>query len=133
MNNILAKQQQLQKAIARKHGTALNTTDGVEYLHLNVGEICRHIKEQEFFMALEVIELMEEIGGSNDVMKPWKHAHKDIIQKPFISTDKIKFEALDMLCFCMNICLAVGITPDNVNQMYDKIFTKNMDRINGNY
>ena len=130
MNEILNKQLQLLNLIAQ------NTTD----LHPcfmpeqpTKGDVVKYIKEHSFFMNQEVVELMQQIGSGSAVLKPWKQSHLSVCQEEAIIDDEVKSEAIDMLCFCLNICLAVGITPDNINDEYIKVWKKNIWRQNSGY
>jgi hypothetical protein len=130
MKNILSKQLQLLNLIAQ------NTTD----LHPcfmpmqpTKGDVVKYIKEHAFFMNQEVIELMQQIGTGNAVLKPWKQSHLSVCQEEAIIDDLVKSEAIDTLCFCLNICLAAGITPDNIDAEYEKVWHKNVERQNGGY
>lgn len=130
MNEILKKQLQLLNLVAQ------NTTD----LHPcfmpeqpSKGDVVKYIKEHSFFMNQEVVELMKQIGRGNAVLKPWKQSHLAVCQEEAIIDDFVKSEAIDMLCFCLNICLAAGITPENIEAEYDKVWLKNMCRQNSGY
>ena len=125
MKNILSKQQRLQQVIGIKHG---------EPILYNKGDIVHYIKEHAFFMSEEVTELMLAVGDEDRaILKPWSVNHKLKSKEKFVSTPEVKSEAMDMLCFCMNICLAVGITPDNVDEEFDKVWNKSMQRQKDGY
>jgi hypothetical protein len=125
MNKILEKQLQLLNKIAQ------NTTD-VHPCFMKEqptkGEVVQYIKEHSFFMNQEVVELMHQIGGGKTILKPWKQSYKDLCQEEASLDDEVKSEAIDMLCFCLNICLAAGITPDNIETEYGKVWSKNVAR-----
>lgn len=130
MNEILKKQLQLLNVVAQ------NTTD----LHPcfmpeqpTKGDVVKYIKEHAFYMNQEVVELMQQIGQGNVVLKPWKQSHVAVCQEEAIIDDEVKSEAVDMLCFCLNICLAAGITPDNIDAEYAKVWLKNMERQQNGY
>lgn len=130
MNRILAKQLQLLNMVAQ------NTTD-VHPCFIKTeptkGEVVQYIKEHSFFMNQEVVELMQQIGSGNTVLKPWKQAYKDLCQEEAVLDDEVKSEAIDMLCFCLNICLAAGITPENIDAEYGKVWDKNIARQHNGY
>ena len=92
------------------------------------GDVVDYIKETSFFLQEEVNELMQEIGGGRHVLKPWAAGYAPSRDKSYESTDKVKSEAIDMLCFAMNICLAAGITPNNLEDEYEKVYQKNLAR-----
>ncbi len=91
-----------------------------------------YIKDQAFFLQQEAIELAEEFGGK-DILKPWKINHVSVATNIAKITDNTKSEAIDMLCFCLNICLAAGITPDNIHDEYSKVWVKNINRQHDGY
>lgn len=97
------------------------------------GDVVKYIKEHSFFMNQEVVELMQQIGCGNTVLKPWKQSHLAVCQEEAIIDDDVKSEAIDMLCFCLNICLAAGITPENIDAEYDKVWLKNISRQQNGY
>jgi hypothetical protein len=131
MNSILRKQQELQKLIAEKQNTPeINISD---YPFVPSGVLCEHIKSHAFSMQEEVVELLIAIGGDKAILKPWSKKYSALCNKDFISTPNVRSEAIDMLCFCLNICLAVGITPDNINLEYNKVHDKNVARQNIGY
>lgn len=130
MNEILNKQLQLLNLVAQ------NTTD----LHPcfmpeqpTKGDIVKYIKEHSFFMNQEVVELMQQIGCGSTVLKPWKQSHLAVCQEEARIDDEVKSEAIDMLCFCLNICMAAGITPENIDAEYDKVWLKNISRQQNGY
>lgn len=132
MNTILYKQQELQKLIAETQNIPeINISD---FSSIPNGVLCGHIKSHAFSMQEEIVELLIAIGGGDKaILKPWSKKYPAIYYKEFIPTDAIKSEAIDMLCFCLNICLAVGITPDTINNEYDKVHSKNVIRQNKGY
>lgn len=121
MNSILLKQQFLQRSFGNDNND------------LTVGDVCTDILAMKEYLGQEITELVEEVAGSRTILKPWKKGYTDLYEQPFISTDKVKEEAIDALCFAMNICLLAGITPDNVDEEYSKVFNKNINRIKIGY
>lgn len=126
MNSIFKMQQELQDVIIKNRQCAST-------LPHSKGSMVNHIKDHAFYMSEEVTELMIAVGGDRAILKPWSVRHKDIVNLPFETSDDIKSEAIDMLCFCINICLAVGITPYNINDEYGKVWLKNMERQHNDY
>lgn len=124
MNEILVKQAFLQGLLLDKQDLREQET---------VGEVCETIHKSMTFFQLEVIELMEEIAGSKDILKPWKANHINVASQQFKTSDLIKSEAMDVLCFALNICLLAGITPSNIDGEYQKVWNKNIDRCNNGY
>ena len=129
MNEMLKKQLQLLNLIAQ------NTSDVHPCFIMHQptkGDVVNYIKEHLFFMNQEAVELMQQIG-SNVALKPWKQSYLDVCQEEAIIDDAVKSEAIDMLCFCLNICLAAGITPDNIDAEYQKVWHKNIGRQQNGY
>lgn len=100
--------------------------------HINTGHLCNDIRDMAFFLNQEVVELIEEIGGK-DINKPWKKDYHNLHNSDVVITDKVRSEAIDMLKFSMNICLMAGITPENVNEEFDKVHDKNITRLENGY
>jgi NTP pyrophosphatase (non-canonical NTP hydrolase) len=131
VNRLIKKQKSLLKLIAQNHGCE---HDPQSILSLINNDIIRYIKDQSFFLSEEVTEIMLAIGEEDSaILKPWSVRHNAIINKGFISTDKVRSEAIDMLCFCMNICIAIGLDEYNINEEYSKVFQKNMNRQENEY
>ena len=126
MKQILAMQLELQQLIAKNSGRIMDcpSTYGGAVSNL---EMATFIKEQAFFLQQEIVELAEEFGGK-DILKPWKTNHINAASNIAKVTAESKSEAIDALCFCLNICLAVGITPENIKDEYNKVFNKNVLR-----
>lgn len=127
MNYILYKQLILQELIASRAGIDTPFAD------MSVKSVCQTIKENSFFLTQEVVELMEEIAGSRSILKPWKKDHRIVANRNFQTTAKVKSEAMDVLSFALNICIAAGITPDNINEEYTKVWNNNIKRHSNGY
>jgi NTP pyrophosphatase (non-canonical NTP hydrolase) len=131
MNKILGQQRLLLKRIAKHHGQEHNPT---AIPGITNGAIVQYIKDQAFFLSEEVTEIMLAIGEEDRaILKPWSVKHKDIVNKEFESTDAVRSEAIDMLCFCMNICIAVGLRPETIEKEYNKVLQKNIHRQENGY
>jgi phosphoribosyl-ATP pyrophosphohydrolase len=127
ITNILTKQRELLRVIAKKHRTPLDNIS--ECSNVTKGMVIDYIKNQQWFLSEEITELMLAIGDNNRaIIKPWSTGHKFIAIELFKSNAHIQSEAIDMLCFCINICLASGITPETIEQEYQKVWEKNMHR-----
>ena len=123
MNEILKKQQELQALLATDH------EDEIEY----VGQLCDQIRNMSYFLNQEVTELMEAIAGSRDINKPWKTSYPSVYCTEIDITDEVKSEAMDVFKFALNICLLAGITPDNVEEEFNKVHQKCLDRYHNGY
>lgn len=122
MNNVFKNQAMLQSGYTMldpaKFGQSASVGIAVDY-----------IREMSFYMSEEVSELIQEIsGGNRNALKPWSSAYERERLKSFSSTPHIRSEAIDVLCFAINICLAAGITADTVNEEYNKVLDKNIRR-----
>jgi hypothetical protein len=113
-------QAELQRVIAENKPTEVNPL-------VTNADMVQYIKDQSYFLSLETVELACEFGGK-DILKPWKDGYRYVAQQRVSITPETKSEAIDMLCFCLNICLVAGITPDNVMQEYAEVWQKNMNR-----
>lgn len=128
MKNILDVQKSLQARYSTMRGYPLLNPS--EFDHYSVGEVYDFIRHMKFCLNEELTELMEAMGNnSRDIHKPWSKDYFKIRAAPSISTPHMREEAIDALCFLMNVMLAVGITPSNLEVEYFKVLDKNMKRI----
>jgi hypothetical protein len=130
MNQILAMQLELQQLIAKNSDNVMDCPS--EAIFTSNINMATYITNQAFFLQQEIIELAEEFGGK-DILKPWKINHIAVAEAMSVITDNTKSEAIDALCFCLNICLAAGITPDNIMDEYSKVWVKNINRQHDGY
>lgn len=130
MNNIFYKHTKLQALMWKQSKAAINPLliqGGINY---SVGDIYDFIQQMKFCMDEEVTELLEALGdNTRAIHKPWHKAYCELRNKPYATSDSVKEEAIDMLCFAVNICLAAGITDKDVNFLYDKVNDKIMHRL----
>ena len=98
--SIFEKQAELQKGYV---GTGM-TNPCLIPVWKTVGEALDYIKEMLYFMHEEVSELMNEIGGGRDAVKPWSRNHQRARMRQFVPTEHVKSEAIDMLCFAIISC-----------------------------
>ncbi len=128
MNDLLFKQKSLLRLIAHRTKDTFkhNPSDcGV----ITKGEAVNYIKEHLLYMVEEVNELILAISDNDRaILKPWSTRYNEVAMRNFSTTDAIQEEAIDMLCFCMNICLAAGLTPENINAAYEKKWLENINR-----
>ena len=124
MNTIFKGQKALQEAYHR-----ISSYPSGE---LTVGEAYNDLLHLKFCIESECIELLEALGdGSRDIHKPWKKRRMELFSRTYYHSDRVKEEAMDVLSFAVNICLSVGITPESVQDEYEKVFRKNMKRAAG--
>ena len=124
MKTIMQKQMHLNKAIMAKSR---------ESEAIDTGQLCIKIKDMAFYLNQEVVELVEEIGGGRNINKPWKSGYETLSSAPIVITDYVKGEAMDVLAFCLNILILSGITADNIDNEFDKVYQKNIKRVQDGY
>jgi dimeric dUTPase (all-alpha-NTP-PPase superfamily) len=76
---------------------------------LTLEQQVRWIKEFCLSAHDELSEVMKEV--------PWKEFHK---YDKLYNMDKAKEEAIDVLKYSLNICIALGMTADDVINMFNK-------------
>jgi NTP pyrophosphatase (non-canonical NTP hydrolase) len=131
MNKILSNQKLLLRKIADNYGSHHNPSSSVD---LSCGEVVEYIRNQQSYLNEEITEIILAISNDNrSILKPWSTKYTDLADKRYVSNCNIREEAIDMLCFCLNICLAAGITPDNIDSEYTIKFGKNISRQNNGY
>jgi len=121
MNKLFESQKYLQSALGRKH----------KYTHdLLIGDVYDDLIKMKFFIDEEMTELLEALGdGTRDIHKPWKSTYEQLRAKQYVSTKHIREEAIDMLCFAVNVCLGVGLDEHNIHEEYAIVLSKNLRRI----
>lgn len=92
-----------------------------------------YIKDMRDHLNNELTELLEEIAGSRQQLKPWTNGHSIAMAAQYEITDKVKLEAIDAYCFLMNILLAAGVDGDNVKELYAQVHAKNKARQTNEY
>lgn len=98
------------------------------------GQFVDYILEMQRFMNMEIEEILQLLPV--DARKPWKATHRTARLYPvsgLVDMSNLQREAIDALCFMLNICLACGVTPENVEALYDEVYTKNNNRANNDY
>jgi len=128
MKNILAKHLQLQIDME-----AAGKTTRVGELSTTRGESIHFLREMSHFLNMELLELEREFAKAEAGVKPWRNGHEQIVSLPHGTDCRTKEESMDCLCFIMNILLASGITPENIDSEYDKIHTKIRERLDESY
>jgi hypothetical protein len=124
MNDIFKKQEELQK----RYALMMNIQDPGVLPGKNVSHAVMYIRAMHGFAHDEVNELLAEVAGSRQNLKPWTKGHSAAMKEVYEPTDKIRLEAIDFLCFAVNICLAAGLTADNVDSYYKTVYDKNVER-----
>lgn len=132
MNTIFEKQIGLLEAIA--NNPKVVQTPIVDGAGVSNGAMVNYLNSMKSALEEELRELTLEIGNNDRaIMKPWSTKYLDIAGKRFLSTPEIRSEAIDLLCFAMNMCIAVGIDESNIDKEYEKVWRKNMLRQRNGY
>ena len=100
------------------------------------GEFVDYVREMREFLNMELYEILAAVDFSGACRKPWKERHASHRRAEFIHEDfdsTLKEEAVDALCFMMNICLACGVTHENIEKLYGEVYAKNMGRLDNDY
>lgn len=127
MKKLFELQEALQHEMVRKGRVSPRLAFGKNVM---VGEVYDYVSQLRFFIEEEVSELLEEIGdGSRDIHKPWNNNYGTLRGKDFVSTKKVRSEAIDGLCFMLNLCLAVGLDADNIEAEFLAVHKKVLRRL----
>lgn len=126
---ILKLQRQIQERFAAERGMQ-NPTKIV-----TVGQFVDYVREMREFLNAEIQELLDEVDVTKGAQKPWKSAHfaERAVSIRDDMRSSMRKEAIDALCFMMNICLAAGVTEDNIVEVYNSVHKKNISRIEEGY
>ena len=128
MKTIIAKQKQLQTLYAEHR----DMKDPSKLRGSSVGELYDYIVSMQRFLNAEIEEiLLEMVNGNRAVHKPWSKDYEPLRERKPVGD--LEGEAMDMLCFAMNICIACGLDENNIDEIYQKIYDKNINRIKNNY
>jgi len=122
MNKLLETQIKLQK------GYEENPTD---IKNKTVGEVYDYIQRMQTHMNMEITEILSSLSNDNmKIHKPWSSQYDVLRMRKVPSPDKTMEEAVDSLCFMMNILIASGVTPENITTLYQEVYDKNISRQN---
>lgn len=127
---ILELQQLTQERYAAERG--MQNPAAIETL----GQFVDYVREMREFLNMELDEILAAVDGTAECRKPWKEHHSMFRSASFHCDDygrKLKEEAVDALCFMMNICLACGVTHENIEKLYGEVYAKNMGRLDNDY
>ena len=100
------------------------------------GQFVDYVREMREYLNMEIDEVLAAVDFSGACRKPWKEKYimlrdLELIHEDY--EDKLKEEAVDALCFMMNICLACGVTQENIDKLYGEVYAKNMGRLDHDY
>jgi hypothetical protein len=105
-------------------------------IRATLGDLKEFVNWNEEAIRDEFRELAEALGGVNShgsaIWKPWKKTHREAKAKLYSDLTpeeikELKFEFIDLLHFMLNIAIAIGLTPEEIYNMY---YAKNIENIN---
>ena len=121
MNKILEKQITLQEAYI----------DDPSYIKdRSVGQVYDYIQMMQTHLNMEITELLSSLANDNmKIHKPWSTSYDDLRRVlPIPCLNRTSEEAIDAFCFMMNIMIAAGVTPENIEGLYQQVYDKNVSR-----
>ncbi len=101
---------------------------GYDFENMTLRELMTFWHMNNHAMIDEIHEATDALGGIKDgsgnaIWKRWKVAHEEYSDKKFSDLSEVdqtecKFEIIDMLHFFMNYAISVGMTPQEMFNMY---------------
>lgn len=129
MKSILSKHKFLQSEYSKLSHYSLPDPSKME--GMTVDKVYNYIRDMQFFLNEEINELLIELGGGDRAIhKPWSVRYNKIRENKFETNDGVKNEAIDAMCFMMNIILASGVNPESIEDQYEIVYQKNRSRQN---
>lgn len=128
MRDQLVQQMALQQRLAEA-GKAVDPTEIT-----TVGQFVDYIKSMHYYLNMEIEEIMQLLPM--DARKPWKATCQDARGYPvnsLVDAAYLREEAMDALCFMLNICLACGLRPENIEDVFTRVSDKNHGRVDSGY
>jgi hypothetical protein len=132
LGDILNLQSETQRTIYGYNFEEMNLRELMEFWHLN-----NHALIDEIHEATDALGGIRD-GDGNAIWKKWKKAYVSFSDKKFSdlsSSDQLecKFEIIDMLHFFMNYAASIGMTPQEMYNMYMSKNQENRKRQQNNY
>lgn len=112
----------------REYSRLMGIVDPITLPGQPVGVAVEYIHGMQRHLNSEIEELLEEVAGGRSELKPWSGVHKAAMQVVFAQTELMRFEAVDALLFCINVCLSVGLTHENINVYCHAVHSRNKSR-----
>lgn len=117
LGDIMTIQAQTQKNAYGYNFEEMTLRDLMNFWHMN-----NHAMIDEIHEATDALGGIKD-GDGNAIWKRWKKAHESFSDKKFsdLSTSdqlECKFEIIDMLHFFMNYAISVGMTAQEMYNMY---------------
>jgi hypothetical protein len=132
LGDILNLQAETQQTVYGYNFEEMNLRELMEFWHLN-----NHSLIDEIHEATDALGGIRD-GDGNAIWKRWKKAYASFSDKKFSdlsSSDQLecKFEIIDMLHFFMNYAASIGMTPQEMYNMYMSKNQENRRRQQNNY
>ncbi len=132
LGDILNLQSETQRTIYGYNFEEMSLRELMEFWHLN-----NHSLIDEIHEATDALGGIRD-GDGNAIWKRWKKAYDSFSDKKFSdlsSSDQLecKFEIIDMLHFFMNYAASIGMTPQEMYNMYMSKNQENRRRQQNNY
>jgi hypothetical protein len=132
LGDILNLQAETQQTVYGYNFEEMNLRELMEFWHLN-----NHSLIDEIHEATDALGGIRD-GDGNAIWKRWKKAYASFSDKKFSdlsSSDQLecKFEIIDMLHFFMNYAASIGMTPQEMYNMYMSKNQENRKRQQNNY
>jgi hypothetical protein len=132
LGDILNLQSETQRTIYGYNFEEMNLRELMEFWHMN-----NHALIDEIHEATDALGGIQD-GDGNAIWKRWKKAYASFSDKKFSdlsSSDQLecKFEIIDMLHFFMNYAASIGMTPQEMYNMYMSKNQENRRRQQNNY
>jgi hypothetical protein len=132
LGDILNLQSETQRTVYGYNFEEMNLRELMEFWHMN-----NHALIDEIHEATDALGGIQD-GDGNAIWKKWKKAYASFSDKKFSdlsSSDQLecKFEIIDMLHFFMNYAASIGMTPQEMYNMYMSKNQENRRRQQNNY
>jgi hypothetical protein len=132
LGDILNLQSETQRTIYGYNFEEMSLRELMEFWHMN-----NHALIDEIHEATDALGGIQD-GDGNAIWKRWKKAYPSFSDKKFSdlsSSDQLecKFEIIDMLHFFMNYAASIGMTPQEMYNMYMSKNQENRRRQQNNY
>ena len=132
LGDILNLQSETQRTVYDYNFEEMSLRELMEFWHLN-----NHSLIDEIHEATDALGGIQD-GDGNAIWKKWKKAYASFSDKKFSdlsSSDQLecKFEIIDMLHFFMNYAASIGMTPQEMYNMYMSKNQENRRRQQNNY
>ena len=132
LGDILNLQSETQQTVYGYNFEEMSLRELMEFWHMN-----NHALIDEIHEATDALGGIQD-GDGNAIWKRWKKAYASFSDKKFSdlsSSDQLecKFEIIDMLHFFMNYAASIGMTPQEMYNMYMSKNQENRRRQQNNY